>query len=253
MNDLDRDLAKRFARPVMRNAFRAELRNKLMREAQTILSPRPARSPLLWLRPALAAGAVTFAVITVAGTVAASSLAGDPLFGVKRATEEVAFTFTFDDVARVQLLSDLTDRRLAELSEATRERPAAAPTASAEYAAAVERFARAVETLKAAPSEEKRDAADDVADAAKSKHDAVLETIDERLPDDARPNVERAKDEERRIAPTGRPDRTQRPGTELRPTATPRTNETSRPAITPRPIDSDRPETPRPPTSTPRR
>src|SRR5207245_353799 len=134
---------------------------------------------LLWLRPALAAGAVTLAVITVAGTVAASSLAGDPLFGVKRATEEVAFTFTFDDVARVQLLSDLTDRRLAELSEATRERPAAAPT--------------------------------------------------------------------------GRPDRTQRPGTELRPTATPRTNETSRPAITPRPIDSDRPETPRPPTSSPRR
>src|SRR2546422_803595 len=130
MNDLDRDLAKRFARPVMRNAFRAELRNKLMREAQTILSPRPARSPLLWLRPALAAGAVTLAVITVAGTVAASSLAGDPLFGVKRATEEVAFTFTFDDVARVQLLSDLTDRRLAELSEATRERPAAAPTAT---------------------------------------------------------------------------------------------------------------------------
>src|SRR5438876_1217965 len=125
MNDLDRDLAKRFARPVMRNAFRAELRNKLMREAQTILSPRPARSPLLWLRPALAAGAVTLAVITVAGTVAASSLAGDPLFGVKRATEEVAFTFTFDDVARVQLLSDLTDRRLAELSETTR--PAITP------------------------------------------------------------------------------------------------------------------------------
>src|SRR2546428_9068540 len=123
MNDPDRARATRSARPVLRNAFRAELRNKLMREAQTILSPRPARSPLLWLRPALAAGAVTFAVITVAGTAAASSLAGDPLFGVKRATEEVAFTFTLDDVARVQLLSDLTDRRAADATRATRRAP----------------------------------------------------------------------------------------------------------------------------------
>src|SRR5437588_833356 len=79
---------------------------------------------------------------------------------------------TFDDVPRIGLLSDIADRRLAELSEATRERPAAAPTASAEYAAAVERFAKAVETLQAAPSDEKRDAADDAADAAQAKHNA---------------------------------------------------------------------------------
>src|SRR2546427_4296194 len=117
MNDLDRDLAKRFARPVMRNAFRAELRNKLMREAQAILSPRPARSPLLWLRPALAAGAVTLAVITVAGTVAASSLAGDPPFAVNRATEEVPFTFPFANVPPVQPLSDPPDPSSARPAE----------------------------------------------------------------------------------------------------------------------------------------
>ena len=240
MNDeLDRAMAKRLKRPVMREAFRSELRARLMREAQTVLVPRAPRSPLAWLRPAFAAGAVAFALVVGTGTAAASSLPGDPLFAVKRAAEEVTLVFTFDDVARIELLSEITDRRLAELSEATRERPAAAPTASAEYADAVERFAKAVDVLKAAPSEEKRDAADDVADAAQSKHNAVLDSIRDRLPDSAKPDVQRATDEERRIAPTLRPDRTPRPGgDERRNTATPRANETPRSAGTPAPRTS---------------
>jgi len=105
-------------RPVLREQFRKELRGRLMSEAVVALAPRPSRFsfPAL-LRPALAAAAILVLVAAGATSAAASSLPGDALYAVKRAGEDVRLALTFDDVARTQLLSEFTDRRLEELAE----------------------------------------------------------------------------------------------------------------------------------------
>ena len=165
-------------RPVMRDQFRKELRGRLMSEAVAVLAPRRSRFsfPAL-LRPALAAAAILVLVGAGATSAAASSLPGDPLYGVKRASEDVQLALTFDDVARIQLLSQFTDRRLDELTQIAKQRPTGAPTATQEYADAVERFADALDDLRAATSEDKREAAQALAEAARAKHRAVLDAV----------------------------------------------------------------------------
>src|SRR2546426_6920146 len=185
--------------PVMRGKFRKQLRARLMSQAADVLAPRPQRLSLFasaWLRPALAAAVLAVFVVVGATSAAASSLPGDPLYGVKRASEDVQLALTFDDVARMQLLSDLTDRRLAELAEIAGERPSSAPTATAEYSDAVDKFADAVDKLRDADSDEKRDAAQAVADAAREKHKIVLDAPKERLPENAQPEVQKVIDKE---------------------------------------------------------
>src|SRR2546428_3649621 len=199
----------RLERPVIRAKFRKELRARLMAEAAVVLAPRPQRRSLFavsWLRPALAAAVLAVFVGAGATSAAASSLPGDPLYAVKRASEDVQLALTFDDVARVQLLSEIADRRLAELAEIAMDRPGSAPTATAEYSDAVDKFADAVDRLRDADSDEKRDAAQAVADAARQKHKPVLDAVKERLPENAQPEVQKVieKEEQRTTSDPGR-------------------------------------------------
>ena len=191
-------------RPVMRAEFRTELRGRLMQEAVVSLAPRASRAPwFAMLRPVLAAAAILAFVFVGATSAAASSLPGDPLYAVKRVTEDVQLAFTSDDVSRMELLSTFADRRLAELAEVARRRPASAPTATQEYSNAVERFADAVDKLRDADSDEKRNAAQAVAEAAREKHKAVLDQVKDELPADARPGVDKIIErEEERSAPS---------------------------------------------------
>jgi hypothetical protein len=193
-------------RPVMREQFRKELRSRLMSEAVTVLAPRPSRfSFAALLRPALAAAVILVLVLAGATSAAASSLPGDPLYAVKRATEDVRLALTFDDVARTQLLSELTDRRLEELAEIVKSRPSSAATATQEYALAVENFAKALDELRAADSEDKRNAAQALAEAARAKHKAVLDEVKEQLPADAQPDVQKVNDDEQERTSPARP------------------------------------------------
>jgi len=197
-------------RPVMREQFRKELRGRLMSEAVVVLAQRPSRFsfPAL-LRPALAAAAVLVLVLAGATSAAASSLPGDALYSLKRATEDVRLALTFDDVARTQLLSELTDRRLEELAEIAKQHPSSAPTATQEYADAVERFANALDNLRDADSEDKRAAAQALAEAAREKHKAVLDAVKDQLPAESQADVQKVNDDEQeRTSPannTGRP------------------------------------------------
>ena len=196
-------------RPVMRDQFRKELRGRLMSEAVTVLAPRPSRFSLpLILRPAFAAAAILLLVLAGATSAAASSLPGDPLYGLKRASEDVRLALTFDDVARTQLLSELTDRRLEELAEIAKNRPSSAPTATQEYADAVNNFADALDKLREADSEDKRNAAQALAEAARAKHKAVLDAVKEQLPADAQADVQKVNDDEQeRTSPSNDPGR----------------------------------------------
>jgi hypothetical protein len=162
---------------------------------------------------------------------------------VKRATEQVQLTLTFDDVARMQLLAEIADRRLDELARIAEQQPSNAPTATSEYADAVSKFTNAVDELRDADDEDKRNAAQAVADAAREKHLPVLDAIKDRVPESTRPEIDRIiDDEEQGIAPSEhnnqapRDRATPRPGAPT-PRATPRT--TFRPAGTPRPSGHD--------------
>jgi hypothetical protein len=191
-------------RPVMRERFRNELRSRLMSEAAVVLAPRR-RAPLfLFLRPALAAAAVAVLVLAGATGASASSLPGDFLYGVKRAGENVQVALTFDDLARMQLLSELADRRLGELAEVARQRPSAASTATAEYADAVERFADALDSLRDGDSDVKRNAAQALAEAARDKHKPVLEAVKEKISKDLQPAVQEVIEREHERANPGR-------------------------------------------------
>ena len=197
------------ARPMLREQFRKELRGRLMSEAVVALAPRRSRfSFQAILRPALAAAAILVLVSAGATSAAASSLPGDPLYAVKRASEDVRLALTFDDVARTQLLSDLTDRRLEELAEIAKRRPSSAPTATQEYADAVNNFANALDKLREADSEDKRNAAQALAEAARAKHKAVLDAVRDELPADSQPGVQKVNDDEQeRTSPSHNPGR----------------------------------------------
>ena len=210
-------------RPVMRAQFRKELRLRLMSEAVAVRPPRPNRFSLAAiLRPALAAAAILVLVTAGATSAAASSLPGDPLYAVKRAGEDVRLALTFDDVARTQLLSELTDRRLEELAEVAKRRPSSAPTATQEYADAVNNFANALDELRAATSQDKRDAAQALAEAARAKHKAVLDAVKDQLPANAQPGVQKVNDDEQeRTAPSDKPAKDGEGGASGRPSNAP--------------------------------
>jgi uncharacterized protein DUF5667 len=184
-------------RPVMREQFRKELRGRVMSEAVVVLAPQRRRFSLaMILRPALAAAAILVLISAGATSAAASSLPGDALYAVKRAGEDVRLALTFDDVARTQLLSELTDRRLEELAEIAKRRPSSAPTATQEYADAVNNFANALDRLREADSEDKRNAAQALAEAARAKHKAVLDAVKDQLPAEAQSDVQKVNDDE---------------------------------------------------------
>jgi hypothetical protein len=211
MNDRRQTLLER---PVMREEFRKELRGRLMSEAVVVLAKKPSRLsfPAL-LRPALGVAAALVLVLAGATSAAASSIPGDALYGVKRATEDVRLALTFDAEARTQLLSEMTDRRLEELAEIAKRRPSSAPTATQEYADAVERFADALDDLKNAVGEDKRAAAQALAEAARAKHKAVLDAVKEKLSDKDQTDVQNVIErEEERTSPSDHPGRGQGSG-----------------------------------------
>ncbi len=240
-------MSDRLPRPEPRDAFKRALRAQLMAQAPTVLMRREtawSRFQLTWgslMRPALAVGAVVLVLIAGAGKAAADSLPGDLAFGLKAAAEQVQLALALDDTTRVKLLSDDTDHRLAELTRAITSRPNAAPTATAEYAAAVARFTAAVDALRGKPdtSADKRTEVEDVVDAARAKHQAVIDELEKTAPADAQQGLERAREEADKLHPSGAPDRTKTPQpTRTQParaSETPRGGEPTRTPIPTRP------------------
>ena len=209
-------MSDRLRRPEPRDAFKRALRAQLMAQAPTVLARREtvwSRFQGSFMRPALALAAVVLVLIAGAGKAAADSLPGDLAFGLKAAAEQVQLALALDDTTRVKLLADDADHRLAELTRALTSRPDAAPTSSAEYAAAVARFKAAVDALRSDPgsSADQRTEVEDVIDAARAKHQAVLDEVEKTAPADAQQGLERAREEADKLRPSDKPDRTKAP------------------------------------------
>ena len=212
-------MSDRLPRPEPRDAFKRALRAQLMAQAPTALARRETVWSLValpqgsWLRPAFAVAAVFVLLVAGAGKAAADSLPGDLAFGLKTAAEQLQLAVALDDTTRLKILSEDADHRLAELTRALTSRPEAAPTATAEYAAAVARFTAAVDELRGKPgtSEDKRTEAKDVVDAARQKHEAVLDELEKTAPADAQQGFERARQEADKLRPSNTPDRLRTP------------------------------------------
>lgn len=224
-------------RPEPREPFKRALRSQLMAQASSTLVRRETTwtrfqvSWRSWLKPAVAFAAVAMLLVGGAGKAAADSLPGDAAFGLKTAAEQLQLALALDDTSRLRLLSDATDHRLAELSRALTTRLDAAPVATDEYAAAVERFTAAVDALRGRPdtSADKKAAVEDVVDAAYAKHEAVLDELEKNAPAAAQRGLERAKQEAEKLHASDRPARTLEPSDRSDRTRSPRPTRTSPP------------------------
>lgn len=224
--------------PKMRDEFRSELRARLMAQAVTTLAPRPRGTAWAFVRPAMGVGLAGVLLVGGAGTAAANSLPGEAAFPLKRAFEDLQVNLTFDDVQRIDLLSQLADRRLADLQRvADGEDESKAPAASEEFAAAVARFRAAVDAMQQAAPADKSDKVQELVDAARGKHEAVLDEVQQKLENQtAIDAIERAKANEDQD--------TQSENTNNEQGRTPRPARTPTPARTPRPTERAA-ETPR--------
>lgn len=144
-------MSDRLPRPAPRAAFRASLRDQLLREAPSALMPAPRTAG--WWRP-LAAAVATVMLVVAADTAAARSLPGEAPFAIKRTVEEGRLLLAFDEQARMEILADHALARLAEVQLATTGiRGADAAEASSGLAQALGRLADAVARAKrAAPA-----------------------------------------------------------------------------------------------------
>ncbi len=174
-------------------ALRARLRASLL--AAPVAPAR--RAGFGWLnlpalRPVVAIALVLALLAAGGGSAAASSLPGDPAFGLKRAVEEVQVTLARDDVARLDTLVTQSDRRLGDLETAAAVRPSAIAPATDEYRAAIGRVDATLTTLLTQPATPARDAAIARTSAASADHLAMLQALAARLPATAQQGIQRA-------------------------------------------------------------
>jgi colicin import membrane protein len=239
---------RRLPEPRIRDEFRHELRARLMREAAVTLTPKRRDTAWTsWSRPAFAIGLAALVLVFGAGVATANSVPGDLTFGVKRAIDEVRIALTFDDVQRVRVLADISDQRLGELQRVA-DSDDKAPAASEAYAEALTRFRVAVDTLQENGPQEQSDEAQQVVEENRDKHEIVLEEILKGpLPENAKPNVERAIEQERRSTRNTRDkkgDQQRDGGQDQNRSASPRGTTTPRPTertASPRATQSPRP------------
>ncbi len=211
----------RIPRPIMRAEFRKRLRADLMNEAVALAEERrwrgtrsSARISMLVarLRPVAVAAVIVAVLLAGAGAAAAGSLPGDPGYGLKRAAEAVELALAPTAEAKLSVLATQAQRRLDDLTRTASERPDRAPTATAEYEAAVQRFAAAVEALRAAEPGTKHDAVDELVESTRAKHEAILEELEQRVPASAQPGIERAIEEHEKLRPSAAPSPDERGG-----------------------------------------
>ena len=148
-------MSERLPRPPLRSAFRAQLREELLREAPSAFTPVTRPGLVSWPRFAawgrpLAAALVVALLVVATNAAAAESLPGEPPFEIKRTAEEVRLLAANTRAVRLQALGEQADGRLAELRRATtQKKPAVAAEAARRLGDALERLATEVVRARA--------------------------------------------------------------------------------------------------------
>jgi hypothetical protein len=144
-----------------------------------------------WIRTAALVAVTTMVVVCASGlgvtSASAQALPGDALYPMKQGLEEISLTFSMSAVGDVALLADFADDRLAEVEElAAKDREADLVSGLDNYDNTLSRLDAAMEQL---PSDSPQ--LDDIR-ARLAWHTEVLLTLRDRLPEQARPALERA-------------------------------------------------------------
>ena len=192
----------RYRKIAPRPEFRAELRSSLLAAPVSLEAPRASRlgwSRVFAVRPALAAILILVLLATAGGVAAASSLPGDPAYGLKRAVEDVQVTLSSDDVVRLDTLVMQSDRRLVDLETLVARRSSAVGFGTDEYAASAARVDDVLTRVASLPETSQRDAALARASAASTDHLARLQALATRLPEAAQRGIERAIEVQQRV------------------------------------------------------
>ncbi|HET8570246.1 MAG TPA: DUF5667 domain-containing protein [Candidatus Limnocylindria bacterium] len=205
----DRDL-ERFGEGLARHRavrpsdeFRRRLRADLMAAPVVFAPPAPR---FAFVRFAAVAASILLVLTAGAGSAAASSLPGEPAFGLKRAYEEIQLLLAADEPARAEVALAIAERRLADL-QTTAGRPELAPAAAAAYAEALTRAASLTDKLRAAAPSAKRDKAIDRVTESTRTQEEVLEELSERLPEPAQPGIERAREAQHKVTDKDKKDK----------------------------------------------
>ncbi len=140
------------------------------------------------------------------------TLPDSPFYGLKRFFESIGTTFTFDQEAKVTRALELAELRLAEAAMmAEMDKPEFVQSLTSDYEKEIENSNSAVSSIS--DPEKKRIASERVA-LATSHHLEVLDSVQDRVPEQARSAIAAAKDtsiegniESLRILATEDPDR----------------------------------------------
>ncbi len=246
LDALARDLA-RFRSVAAPASLRTRVRAEIMTAPVTPVAPKRAR----WigaLRPLLAGVLVVAVLAAGAGSAAAGSLPGDPAYPLKRAIEQVQVAVAANDDARLDLLTQQLDRRLADLETVATQRPASLGIAMSEYQAALARVEAEIAVVAREAPSAARDAAIARATATAQEHIARLRDLETKLPAAAQAGIRRAIDAQQRIesaghggAPTSPGSSPAAPGRSARPSVVPGSGSSTAPGGPPAGVPGGQP------------
>jgi len=230
------------------SAAKAIERRLLKRGAELRQSTRA--KPSLWflpfsLRPLVTVAATLIVVLALVlagggGIVYAStdSLPGSPLYGVKRATEQVQLFLTPTGTKRAELHISFAQRRLEELQALAEIKGQVDEEA---LAAIAEETELALEETEKAPAQDKPALLDKLVSLTK-RQQAVLERVQAEAPEAAQKGLNRALEASQRGHERSREAlEKEKPGRDVKPTKSSLPTKTPKPTHTPRPTKTPKP------------
>lgn len=121
-----------------------------------------------------------------------------PLYFMTSAWERVGTFFTFGEASKAERELELAGKRLAEARAlAEQGKPEAAERAAERYRKQLDRALSKAEEARAEGEDPEGEALNDVSEAT-SRHQAVLADVYEKMPEEARPGIERAMEASKR-------------------------------------------------------
>jgi exonuclease VII small subunit len=147
-------------------------------------------------RPAYVALVLTLAAVLFGSgfgvfSASAASLPGDPLYGVKRAGEELQLALTFSPAGDKDLLLDFAQKRLDELQALIDE------GRYDDLDRALAEFDRQMERIGAQTPDPAREAKYEHLQEQLAKHIQTLERVRDQVPENAQPSIEKALERSR--------------------------------------------------------
>ena len=242
------DRIRKTRHPTLSVSATKAIEQRLLKRATELRQPRA--KPSLWslpfsFRPLVTVAATLIVVLALVlagggGIVYAStdSLPGSPLYGVKRATEQVQLFLTPAGTGRAELHLEFAQRRLEEVQALAEIKVQVDEEA---LAAIAEETELALEETEKAPAQDKPALLDKLVSLTE-RQQAVLERVQTAAPEAAQKGLKRALEASQRGHKRAREAlEKEKPGRGAKPTKSPVPTKTPKPTHTPKPTKTPKP------------